>query len=110
MTLHWLSVRGGARHLHKSAAMNKKLEVPVAIKVHPLLVMAAATPIPVQLTEWLFAGLYASEGVRLTKCKTLGHQVPSHSEIVLEGSRTPEEVMIDGPFGNHMGFYGGAEY
>ena len=46
MTVHWLSVRGGARHLRKAAAMGKKLEVAVAIGVHPLLVMAAATPIP----------------------------------------------------------------
>ena len=109
MTVHWLSVRGGARHLRKAAAMNKKLEVAVAIGVHPLLVMAAATPIPVQLSEWLFAGLYAGEGVRLTKCKTIDLQVPSHSEIVLEGSISPGEEMIDGPFGDHMGFYGGAE-
>jgi len=109
MTVHWLRVRGGARHLRKAAAMNKKLEVAVAIGVHPLLVMAAATPIPVQLSEWLFAGLYAGEGVRLTKCKTIDLQVPSHSEIVLEGSISPGEEMIDGPFGDHMGFYGGAE-
>ena len=109
MTVHWLSVRGGARHLRKAAAMNKKLEVAVAIGVHPLLVMAAATPIPVQLSEWLFAGLYAGEGVRLTKCKTIDLQVPSHSEVVLEGSISPGEEMMDGPFGDHMGFYGGAE-
>ena len=109
MTVHWLSVRGGARHLRKAAAMNKKLEVAVAIGVHPLLVMAAATPIPVQLSEWLFAGLYAGEGVRLTKCKTIDLQVPSHSEVVLEGSISPGEEMIDGPFGDHMGFYGGVE-
>jgi 4-hydroxy-3-polyprenylbenzoate decarboxylase len=64
MTVHWLSVRGGARHLRKAAALGKKLEVAIAIGVHPLLVMAAATPIPVQLSEWLFAGIYAGEGVR----------------------------------------------
>ncbi len=109
MTVHWLSVRGGARHLRKAAAIGKKLEVAVAIGVHPLLVMAAATPIPVQLSEWLFAGLYAREGVRLTKCKTIDLQVPSHSEIVLEGTITPGEEMNDGPFGDHMGFYGGIE-
>jgi len=57
MTVHWLSVRGGARHLRKAAAMGKKLEIAIAIGVHPLLVMAAATPIPVQLSEWLFAGI-----------------------------------------------------
>ncbi|WP_115132488.1 UbiD family decarboxylase [Synechococcus sp. N26] len=109
MTVHWLSVRGGARHLRKAAAMGKKLEVAVAIGVHPLLVMAAATPIPVQLSEWLFAGIYAGEGVRLAPCKTIDLQVPSHSEVVLEGTITPGEVLPDGPFGDHMGFYGGVE-
>tara|TARA_Y100001968_G_scaffold329978_1_gene380597 strand:+ start:427 stop:2004 length:1578 start_codon:yes stop_codon:yes gene_type:complete len=109
MTVHWLSVRGGARHLRKAAALGQKLEVAVAIGVHPLLVMAAATPIPVQLSEWLFAGLYAGEGVRLTRCKTIDIQVPSHSEIVLEGTITPGEEMKDGPFGDHMGFYGNEE-
>jgi 4-hydroxy-3-polyprenylbenzoate decarboxylase len=108
-TVHWLSVRGGARHLRKAAAMGRKLEVAVAIGVHPLLVMAAATPIPVQLSEWLFAGLYAGEGVRLARCKTLDLEVPSHSEVVLEGTITPGEVLPDGPCGDHMGFYGGEE-
>ncbi len=109
MTVHWLSVRGGARHLRKAAEMGKKLEIAIAIGVHPLLVMAAATPIPVQLSEWLFAGLYAGEGVRLTRCKTIDVKVPSHSEIVLEGTITPGEELEDGPFGDHMGFYGGIE-
>ncbi len=109
MTVHWLSVRGGARHLRKAAALGKDLEVAVAIGVHPIILMAAATPIPVALSEWLFAGLYAGEGVRLTKCKTIDLQVPSHSEIVLEGTITPGEEMDDGPFGDHMGFYGGIE-
>tara|TARA_Y100001968_G_scaffold216374_1_gene199093 strand:+ start:59 stop:1258 length:1200 start_codon:yes stop_codon:yes gene_type:complete len=109
MTVHWLSVRGGAGHLRKAAALGQKLEVAVAIGVHPLLVMAAATPIPAQLSEWLFAGLYAGKGVHLARCKTIDLQVPSYSEIVLEGTITPGEEMIDGPFGDHMGFYGGEE-
>ncbi|AAQ00092.1 MULTISPECIES: UbiD family decarboxylase [Prochlorococcus] len=109
MTVHWLSVRGGARHLRKASAMGKKLEVAIAIGVHPLILMAAATPIPVTLSEWLFAGLYAGKGVRLSNCKTVNLQVPSHSEIVLEGTIAPGEEMNDGPFGDHMGFYGGIE-
>ena len=36
-------------------------------------------------------------------------QVPSHSEVVLEETITPGEVLPDGPFGDHMGFYGGVE-
>ena len=109
MTVHWLSVRGGARHLRKAAQMGKKLEIAIALGVDPLIIMAAATPIPVDLSEWLFAGLYGGSGVQLAKCKTLDLEVPADAEIVLEGTITPGEVLPDGPFGDHMGYYGGVE-
>ncbi|MGD2180166.1 UbiD family decarboxylase [Lusitaniella coriacea] len=109
MTVHWLSVRGGARHLRKAAEAGGKLEIAIALGVDPLLIMAAATPIPVDLSEWLFAGLYGGSGVKLAKCKTLNLEVPANSEFVLEGTITPGEVLPDGPFGDHMGYYGGVE-
>lgn len=109
MTVHWLSVRGGARHLRKAAEAGKKLEIAIALGVDPLIIMAAATPIPVDLSEWLFAGLYGGSGVQLARCKTVDLEVPADSEIVLEGTITPGEVLPDGPFGDHMGYYGGVE-
>jgi 4-hydroxy-3-polyprenylbenzoate decarboxylase len=109
MTVHWLSVRGGARHLRKAALKGQKLEVAIALGVDPLIILAAATPIPVDLSEWLFAGLYGGSGVQLAKCKTLDLEVPADSEFVLEGTITPGEVLADGPFGDHMGYYGGVE-
>ncbi len=109
MTVHWLSVRGGARHLRKAAERGQKLEIAIAMGIDPLLIMAAATPIPVDLSEWLFAGLYGGEGVHLARCKTVDLEVPAQSEFVLEGTITPGEVLPDGPFGDHMGFYGGVE-
>ncbi|HBB33358.1 MAG TPA: UbiD family decarboxylase [Cyanobacteria bacterium UBA8803] len=109
MTVHWLSVRGGARHLRKAAQNGKKLEIAIALGVDPLIIMAAATPIPVDLSEWLFAGLYGGSGVQLAKCKTLDLEVPADSEFVLEGTITPGEMLPDGPFGDHMGYYGGVE-
>jgi 4-hydroxy-3-polyprenylbenzoate decarboxylase len=109
MTVHWLSVRGGARHLRKAAEQGRKLEIAIALGVDPLIIMAAATPIPVDLSEWLFAGLYGGSGVRLARCKTLDLEVPADSEFVLEGTITPGDVLPDGPFGDHMGYYGGVE-
>ncbi len=109
MTVHWLSVRGGARHLRKAALQGKKLEVAIALGVDPLIILAAATPIPVDLSEWLFAGLYGGSGVSLAKCKTVDLEVPADSEFVLEGTITPGEVLPDGPFGDHMGYYGAVE-
>lgn len=109
MSVHWLSVRGGARHLRKAAERGEKLPVAIAVGVDPLLILAAATPIPVELSEWIFAGLYAGEGVQLAKCRHSDLLVPAHAEFVLEGTITPGEVVADGPFGDHMGYYGGVE-
>jgi 4-hydroxy-3-polyprenylbenzoate decarboxylase len=105
MTVQWLSVRGGARHLRKAAERGKKLEIAIALGVHPLVIMAAATPIPIDLSEWLFAGIYGGSGIKLAKCKTVDLEVPADSEFVLEGTITPGEELVDGPFGDHMGYY-----
>ena len=107
MTVQWLSVRGPTRHLRKAAAMGQDLEVAIALGVDPLVILAAATPVPVDLSEWLFAGLYSGSGIHLAKCKTVDLEVPATSEIVLEGTVTPGDVGIDGPAGDHMGYYGG---
>ncbi len=105
-TVQWLSVRGPSRHLRKAAERGEKLEVAIAIGVDPLLILAAATPLPIDLSEWLFAGLYGGKGVNLAKCKTVDLEVPATSEIVLEGTITPGETAIDGPAGDHIGYYG----
>jgi 4-hydroxy-3-polyprenylbenzoate decarboxylase len=106
MTVQWLSVRGSTRHLRKAAERGEKLEVAVALGVDPLIIMAAATPLPIDLSEWLFAGIYGGTGVHLAKCKTVDLEVPADSEFVLEGTITPGEVATDGPAGDHMGYYG----
>ena len=107
MTVQWLSVRGPTRHLRKAAAMGQDLEVAIALGVDPLVILAAATPVPIDLSEWLFAGLYGGSGIHLAKCKTVDLEVPATSEIVLEGTVTPGDVGVDGPAGDHMGYYGG---
>jgi 4-hydroxy-3-polyprenylbenzoate decarboxylase len=106
MTVQWLSVRGATRHLRKAAERGEKLEVAIAVGVDPLVIMAAATPLPVDLSEWLFAGLYGGKGIHLAKCKTVDLEVPALSEFVLEGTITPGETAVDGPAGDHMGYYG----
>ncbi len=107
MTVQWLSVRGATRHLRKAAERGQKLEVAIALGVDPLVIMAAATPLPIDLSEWLFAGLYGGTGIHLAKCKTVDLEVPADAEMVLEGTITPGETAVDGPAGDHMGYYGG---
>ena len=62
MTVHWLSVQGGARHLRKAAAMEQKAGGGGGHRRAPAAGDGRRPPIPVQLSEWLFAGIYAEKG------------------------------------------------
>jgi 4-hydroxy-3-polyprenylbenzoate decarboxylase len=106
MTVQWLSIRGSMRHLRKAEERGEPLEVAVALGVDPLIIMAAATPVPIDMSEWLFAGLYGGGGIHLAKCKTVDLEVPADCEFVLEGSISPGARATDGPAGDHMGYYG----
>jgi 4-hydroxy-3-polyprenylbenzoate decarboxylase len=100
--MHW--------HLHKDAAEHYReakgrLEVAVAIGTDPAITYAATAPVPGMIDEMLFAGFLRDEAVELVQCKTVDIQVPAHSEFVLEGYVDLDEVRMEGPFGDHTGYY-----
>lgn len=87
------------------ARSSKKMEVAVAIGCDPAVMYAASAPLPPDMDEFLFAGFLRSSPVELVKCKTVDLEVPATSEIVLEGHVDLDELTIEGPFGDHTGFY-----
>jgi len=100
--MHW--------HLHKDAAENyqaceKRMEVAVAIGTDPALTYAATAPVPGSIDELLFAGFLRGEAVELVQCRTVDLQVPAHAEFVLEGYVDVDERRVEGPFGDHTGYY-----
>jgi 4-hydroxy-3-polyprenylbenzoate decarboxylase len=70
---------------------------------------AGSAPLPPDLDEYVLAGFIREEGVELVKCKTVDLEVPAHAEIVLEGYVDPNESRLEGPFGDHTGYYSPAE-
>ena len=107
--MRWLSHRGGAMHWHKWQKTGKPMPVAVAIGNEPAMIIAAATPIPDDLSEFDFAGLLRKKSVELVKCVTSDLMVPASSEIVLEGEIVPGDVAKEGPFADHTGFYNDEE-
>ena len=71
---------------------------------------AATAPLPPGVEELLFAGFLNSGGIELVQCKTIDLQVPANSEIVIEGYVDPTEKLLEGPFGDHTGFYSLADW
>ena len=103
--MHWHPHKGGAQHYRVSERLGKRLEVAVAIGPDPATTYAATAPLPEDMDEILFSGFIRNEPVEMVRCITIDHEVPAHSQIVLEGYVEPYERRLEGPFGDHTGYY-----
>lgn len=108
--MHWQIHKDGAEHFRKLARSGKK-QLPVAcvIGADPATMFAAACPLPSSIDELMLAGFFRRKPVELVKCKTIDLEVPAESEIVLEGYVEEGEMRLEGPFGDHTGFYSRAK-
>jgi len=108
--MHWHIHKDGAEHYSRAEKFNKKLEVAVAIGCEPAGMYAATAPLPQNFDEVFFAGLLREKSVKLVKCETIDMEVPANAEIVLEGYVNPGERKLEGPFGDHTGYYSSVDY
>jgi 4-hydroxy-3-polyprenylbenzoate decarboxylase len=111
LIMRWLAHRGGATDFAAWRAARPGEPFPVAVSLgpDPATILAAVTPIPDTLSEYAFAGLLRGERTELVECIGSSLRVPAHAEITLEGRIDPEETAIEGPFGDHTGYYNEAE-
>ncbi|NJD76897.1 MAG: menaquinone biosynthesis decarboxylase [Candidatus Methanoperedens sp.] len=100
--MHWHIHKHGARDY---ADTGGKIEVAVAIGADPAIVYSATAPLPDNIDEMMFAGFLRKKNVELVKCETVDLHVPAHAEIILEGYVDAKERRVEGPFGDHTGYY-----
>jgi len=107
LIMRWLPHRGGASDFreHREAQPDKPFPLAVALGADPATLLAAVAPIPDTLSEYQFAGLLRGSRTEVSKCLGSELQVPASSEIVLEGVIHPGESALEGPFGDHTGYY-----
>jgi 4-hydroxy-3-polyprenylbenzoate decarboxylase len=105
--MRWLAHRGGALDYRDWQQLHPGEPFPVAVALgaDPATILAAVTPIPDTLSEYAFAGLLRGHKTQLVNCRTVDLQVPASAEIVLEGHIYPDEEALEGPFGDHTGYY-----
>ncbi len=105
--MRWLAHRGGALDFrdHGLAHPGQPFPVAVALGADPATILGAVTPVPDTLSEYQFAGLLRGSKTELTKCIGSDLQVPASAEIVLEGCVHPGDKALEGPFGDHTGYY-----
>ena len=105
--MRWLAHRGGALDFkdHREASPGKPFPVAVALGADPATILGAVTPVPDALSEYQFAGLLRGSRTELAKCIGSELRVPAYAEIVLEGVIHADETAVEGPFGDHTGYY-----
>ncbi len=110
--MRWLPHRGGALDFAdwKATHPGKPFPVLVAIGADPGTLLAAVAPIPDTLSEYEFAGLLRGERTRVWPSKLTGLDAPAGCEILLEGFIDPAETALEGPFGDHTGYYNAQDH
>jgi 4-hydroxy-3-polyprenylbenzoate decarboxylase len=107
LIMRWLAHRGGALDFreHQQMHLGEPFPIAVALGADPATILGAVTPVPDTLSEYQFAGLLRGAKTEVTKCVGCDLQVPASAEIVLEGVIHPNETALEGPYGDHTGYY-----
>jgi 4-hydroxy-3-polyprenylbenzoate decarboxylase len=100
--MHWqLHKDGRADYLFTEGRM----EVAVALGLDPITAYSASAPLPKHVDELMVAGFLRGEPVELVKGVSVDIEVPANAEIVIEGTIEKGEIVDEGPFGDHTGYY-----
>ena len=106
LAMHWQRHKVGAAHWRAMAERGERMPVAIALGADPASMYSASAPLPPAVDEFLFAGFLRRSPVRLAQAVTSDLEVPAEAEIVIEGYVDPgEDLVVEGPFGDHTGFY-----
>lgn len=106
--LHWHKHKVSARHFNEYKKLGiKKMPVAVAIGGDPIYTYSATAPLPENVDEYMLAGFLRKKRVELVKCITQPEiEVPADADFIIEGYvDVDEELIWEGPFGDHTGYY-----
>ncbi|MGE0442193.1 MAG: menaquinone biosynthesis decarboxylase [Gemmatimonadales bacterium] len=111
VAMHWQRHKVGAAHWREMAERGEKMPVVIALGADPASMYSASAPLPPNIDEFIFAGFLRKSPVELARAVTCELEVPAEADVVLEGYIDPAEpLVLEGPFGDHTGFYSLADY
>lgn len=102
---HWQIHHDGAAHCRGYAAAGEKMPLAIVLGGDPAISYAASAPLPPGMDELIFAGFLRKKAVETTRCVSIDMEVPAGAEIVIEGLVDPHDLVEEGPFGDHTGYY-----
>jgi len=109
--MHWHLHKNSAAHFREYKRLGLRMPVAVALGGDPVYTYCATAPLPENIDEYMLAGFLRKKKVELVKCLTSDIEVPSDADFIIEGYVDPaEDLILEGPFGDHTGFYSLADY
>ncbi|MBX7120336.1 MAG: menaquinone biosynthesis decarboxylase [Gemmatimonadaceae bacterium] len=110
VAMHWQRHKTGAEHWRQMAERGERMPVCIVVGADPASMYSASAPLPPNVDEFIFAGFLRRKPVKLVKAITCDLEVPAEAEFVIEGYIDPQEALVvEGPFGDHTGFYSEAD-
>ncbi|MBJ7449309.1 MAG: UbiD family decarboxylase [Parachlamydiales bacterium] len=103
--IHWQIAKGGGFHYSQAESQNQSLPVSIFVGGPPALIMSAIAPLPENVCELLLAGFLQGKKLSTTKLNDYPHPLISECEFALLGEVKPFERRLEGPFGDHYGYY-----
>lgn len=103
--LHWQIQKGGGFHYREAERLNQRLPVTVFLGGPPALMLAAIAPLPEDVPELVLASLLAGQKLKMSRNPFGGYRLAAEAEFALVGEAAPHERRVEGPFGDHYGYY-----
>ncbi len=103
--MHWHIHKDGSHYFNEYRQAGRRMPVAVAIGTDPATTYAATAPLPRGVDEMLLAGFIRRKPVPMVRCRTVDLEVPAEAEFILEGYVDIDERRVEGPFGDHTGYY-----
>lgn len=105
VAIQWKAGSGAARHAELYRLSGKKMPVAIVLGGDPAMLFSAMFPLPGDLDEMTFAGFLRGTPLATAPCRSTPLRVPRGAEVVIEGYVEAGDTVVEGPFGNHTGFY-----
>ena len=103
--MHWQIHKDSNHFFHEYKKAGKKMPVSIGIGGDPMYIWCGQAPLPIGVFELLLYGFVKNENARLVKSITNDIYVPHDVDYVIEGFVDPDIIKIEGPFGDHTGYY-----